>query len=244
MKRQNLRRALLLVSLLLFPLTLNYFSPYLIIQGSFEGVLSGSGMLFLSLFLTSMILGRAFCGWLCPAGSLGEICMSVSNKTVGRRSRFVKYLIWAPWLATIVFGFVRAGGLKRTDIFYYTDGGISVNAPAGYIVYFSVIALILILGLSLGKRGFCHSVCWMAPFMVTGCAVREKLGIPGLRLVAEPDKCISCNACTKACPMGLDVNAMVKANRTYDRDCILCASCADVCPKGVLKVRFSGARNR
>jgi hypothetical protein len=43
MKRQKIRKTIQLVSMLLFPVTLNYFSPYLIIQGSLEGVLAGSG---------------------------------------------------------------------------------------------------------------------------------------------------------------------------------------------------------
>ncbi len=122
--------------MLIFPSTLNYFSPYLIVQGSFEGVLSGSGVLFLSMLVTSLILGRAFCGWLCPAGAMGEVCASIQNKPTGKRLNLIKYFIWVPWLFAIVFGFLSAGGLQRINVLYYTDGGISVNAPEGYIVYF------------------------------------------------------------------------------------------------------------
>jgi ferredoxin-type protein NapH len=68
--RQRVRKVLLLVSMLIFPITINYFSPYLIIQGGFEGVVAGSALIFLSQFLTALIFGRAFCGWLCPAGAI------------------------------------------------------------------------------------------------------------------------------------------------------------------------------
>ena len=238
MKRQKVRKTLLLISMLIFPITLNYFSPYLIVQGSFEGILSGSGMLFLSMLFTSLILGRSFCGWLCPAGAIGEVCATIQDKPVGKRLRFMKYCIWVPWLSAIVFGFVHAGGLNNIDLVYYTDGGISVNAPAGYIIYFSVIALVVVLALTVGRRSFCHGVCWMAPFMVIGTFMRDKLHLPGLRLTARPEACIDCKACNRVCPMSLDVNGMVNKHDMRNSECILCASCADACPKGVLNVRF------
>ncbi len=240
MKRQTVRKTMLLLSLLLFVITLNYFSPYLIIQGSFEGVLSGSGVLFLSLLLFSLLFGRAFCGWLCPAGSLQDVCASINSKPVKRSLNLIKYLIWVPWLAFIVFGFIRAGGLRHIDILYYTDGGISVNAPTGYYIYFSVVLLIVVLSLIFGRRGFCHSVCWMAPFMTIGNWLRNKLHIPGLRLVADKPMCIGCQSCNKACPMSLDVMGMVQNGKMTDAECILCASCADVCPKKVLALTMSG----
>ena len=238
MKRQRVRNTILLISMLLFPITLNYFSPYLIMNGSFEGVLSGSAVLFISLFLSSLLLGRAFCGWVCPAGGLQEVCAKIQPKPAGKKQNIVKYIIWIPWLGAIIAGFISAGGLKRVDVLYMTDYGISVNAPAGYIIYFGVVFLIVILALTLGKRSFCHSVCWMAPFMVIGTWLRKKLHVSGLRLSADSEKCISCGACSKACPMSLPVKEMVKEGRLYNRECILCAGCADACPKDVLRVSF------
>ena len=66
--RPKIRKTLLFVSLLLFPLTLNYLSPYVSIDGAMAGVLSGSALLFLLLFVSGLFLGRAWCGWVCPAG--------------------------------------------------------------------------------------------------------------------------------------------------------------------------------
>ena len=40
-RRQQWRWAILLTSLLLFPVTLNYFSPYLVIDGAAQGIVSG-----------------------------------------------------------------------------------------------------------------------------------------------------------------------------------------------------------
>ena len=42
--RQKIRRILLYVSLFLFPITMNFLSPYVSIDGAFAGVLSGSAV--------------------------------------------------------------------------------------------------------------------------------------------------------------------------------------------------------
>lgn len=242
MKRQETRRTLLLISALLFPITLNYFSPYLVIQGGFEGVLSGSALLFAGMFLTSIFFGRAFCGWVCPAGALQEATTEINGKPVGAKLRRVKYFIWVPWLGAIVAGFISAGELKRVDAIYSTDYGISVSAPTGYIIYFFVVALIVVLSLTIGRRAFCHGFCWMAPFMVLGSLLKEKLRLPGLRLRADAGKCTSCKACEKHCPMSLPVSEMAKSEKPFHTECILCGRCADACAKGALSLGFSAVK--
>jgi len=224
--------------MLLFPITLNYLSPYLIIRGSFEGVLAGSGVLFAGLFLSSLFFGRAFCGWVCPAGALQDVCTVIEGKVVKRRMNMLKYLLWVPWLGAIAAGFISAGGLRKIDVIYYTDYGISVNAPSGYVIYFTVVLLIVVLSLVLGRRSFCHSVCWMAPFMVLSSGIAERLHIPSLRLKAEPTRCIGCARCDQHCPMSIGVHEMVVSGKMFDRECTLCGTCADVCPKKAIRLGF------
>ena len=237
-KRQRLRRALLLVSFLLFPITINYFSPYLILQGSMEGVLTGSALLFLGQFLFSIFLGRLFCGWLCPAGALQEACAGIVDKPVKKKADVVKYIIWVPWLGSIIAGFVVAGGIQKIDPIYYTDGGISVNEPTRYVIYFGFILLVLVLALTVGRRGACHTVCWMAPFMVLGGLFGRFLHIPALQMKPAPQGCISCKACNRACPMSLPVQSMVAKGNMQHTECILCGNCADACPKHVITMGF------
>ena len=68
MKRQQIRKMFLLISLLLFPVTLYYFSPALIVDAGLQGILNGSFLVFCLLFLLSIPFGRLFCAYLCPAG--------------------------------------------------------------------------------------------------------------------------------------------------------------------------------
>ena len=95
MKRQNIRKLLLIISLLLFPITIWYMSPYLIIQGAMEGIVSGSFIVFLCMLFGSVFFGRVFCGWLCPMGGMQECLFSVNDKVPKQGLRnYIKYVIW------------------------------------------------------------------------------------------------------------------------------------------------------
>jgi polyferredoxin len=184
-------------------------------------------------------VGRLWCGWACPAAGLGEACLGINNKPVGRRLRWVKWFIWAPWLILIAVLAARAGGYQRVDFYHLTESGISVDEPGKYIIYYIVIALFAGLAIGGGRRAGCHAICWMAPFMILGRKLRNALNWPALRLQAETDRCIDCKRCTRSCPMSLDVNGMVQEGEMEDSECVLCGTCADVCPKDAIRYAFS-----
>ena len=54
-KRQNARRLALLVSFLLFPVIIFYFSPALIIEGALEGAVAASMLVFCLQFLLAIV---------------------------------------------------------------------------------------------------------------------------------------------------------------------------------------------
>lgn len=236
--RQKVRRILLYVSLFLFPMTMNYLSPYVSLDGAFAGVLSGSAIVFVLLFLSGLFFGRAWCGWVCPAGGLAEVCQTVNPKPVNaKRLRIVRYSIFAVWFGVLVTGFVLAGGIKGVDPLRLTERYISIDEPLKYIMYYLVLGLFLVLDLALGRRGACHSVCWMSPFLSAGMAVGRALHLPQMRIRAKAGECIDCKKCNSKCPMSIDVNAAVKTGSVKSYDCILCGECVNVCPKAVLSYR-------
>jgi ferredoxin-type protein NapH len=242
-RRQRVRKGIIFISFLLFPVTIYYLSPVLIIMAAQQGGISGSFLMFGLMFLASLFLGRAFCGWVCPAGGLQECCFPVRDKTArGGRANWIKYFIWIPWIVAIAIVAVSAGGFHRVDPFYQTRYGISISEPGAYIVYFFFVGLIVILSLIAGKRAFCHYICWMAPFMVIGTKVRSLLKWPALRLKSDKEKCVDCKTCTKNCPMSLDVNGMVRGDSMKHSECILCGTCVDVCPKDVIRYSFSSGK--
>lgn len=223
----------------MFPITIYYFSPVIIIYGASEGIIGGSFLLFTFLFLSSIFFRRAWCGFICPAGGLQDICaVPFSKKAKGGKFDWIKYFIWVPWMVSIVYLFSSIG-LKKVDPIYQTFHGISVADIGALIVYYAVVTLITVLSFTAGKRAFCHYLCWMAPFMIVGEKISSIFNIPSLHLVAEPDKCISCMSCEKKCSMSLPVNQMVKKGCMEHSECVLCGECVDVCSKKVIRYSFS-----
>lgn len=242
-RRQKIRRALILVSLLLFPITMNYMSPYVIIDGASQGILAGSPILFSLLFLSALFLGRAWCGWVCPAAGLGEAAFAIVNKPArGGKWNGIKWLIWVPWISLVVYLVLSAGGYRRVDFFYLTEKGVSVTDPQNYVIYLTVVGIFMLLALLTGRRGGCHYICWMAPFMIIGRKIRHLGRWPALRLVPETAKCTACKRCTRECPMSLDVTAMVQRGDMEHSECILCGSCVDTCPNDVIRYVFAAGR--
>ncbi|MBN1249681.1 MAG: 4Fe-4S binding protein [Anaerolineae bacterium] len=238
--RQKVRRAVLFAAFLLFPVTLNFLSPYVIIDGAFQGILAGSAIVFGLLFLSALFVGRLWCAYLCPAGGIGEACFMVNNKPVkGGRRDWIKWGIWIPWMALIAYGIISAGGYRKVDFLHLTETGISVDEPMKYFIYYIVVLTIFGLAVAFGRRAFCHYGCWMAPFMIIGRKVRNALNTPALRLQVQPDQCIQCHRCDNACPMSLGVQAMVATGSMENSECILCGSCVDACPRQVIRYSFS-----
>ena len=244
--RQRWRRALLIVSFIAFPITMNYLSPYLIVDSAFKGIVNGSFAAFGILAVGSLVLGRLWCGWACPMGGLQEFAAPVCDRRLGRKADIAKWVIWVPWVALIAFGALTAGGYRVVDLLVGTQGGISVAGSAdrpifiAYIIYFGVIALFGGLALGLGRRAGCHTVCWMAPFMILGRRASNLAKTPALRLRADATTCRECGKCTDACLMGLDVQAMVLRGDMEHDECVLCGSCGDVCGHGAIRWGFGG----
>ena len=237
--RQKVRKLLLVIMFLFLPVVMFYFSPYLIIRGAAEGIVTGSVIMFASQFVFSLFFGRFFCGYVCPTGGLQE-CLMLANckKAKGGKRNLIKYFIWTPWIAVIAILFVRAGGFTRFDFTFHVANGVSLAEPFTYFIYYGVVLIIVVLSLTAGSRATCHYICWMAPFMVIGTKLADRLKIPRLHLESEKDSCIGCMKCSEKCPMSLDVKVMVETEKMKNPECILCGECIDICPKKTIKYAF------
>jgi len=234
--RQRIRKALVIIALLLFPITLNFFSPYVPIDGAVSGIISGSLLLFMVMFVTAIFFRRAWCSWVCPMACLSEMCLGVNNKNVKvKRLKIIRYSIFVIWAGFVIAMFMIAGGIKGVDPLRLTSHGISVDSPSKYIIYYFVLALFFIITILVGKRGACHSICWMSPFLVAGSKIGQWLKIPQLKIKADPSRCVECGACNKKCPMSINVSSSLKDGSIETSDCILCGECVDNCKKKVLR---------
>jgi ferredoxin-type protein NapH len=239
--RQNIRKWLLVISFVLLPVTLMYISPIVIVMGAVQGIATGSMLLFIANFFLSLVVARLWCGWLCPMGAWQEICSPVMKHTVqdGWRN-YVKYGITVLWLSLLAYLIFSAGGIHAIDPFYSTENGLSITTLPALMVVVVIFTLLFLVAYFAGRRGFCHVMCPVAGLMVLGRKIRNLFGWPALQLGADASRCIDCKTCSKECPMGLDVNGMVRQGKMEKADCILCARCADTCPKGVIRYLVTG----
>lgn len=234
-KRQTIRKVLLLISFILYPITFLIFSPDMLLFGASKGIVAGDVVFFCGLFLISLIGGRLFCGWICPSGGLQEFSSYINDKPVNNRWNWIKMAIFIPWFGCFLFLAIGAGGFKQLDFFYNRAFDTPVVGIVEWIMYLMTVAFILILTLATGKRGFCHYLCWISPFMIIGGAIRARLKLPALHLRTSPESCNSCGQCARKCPMSLPVDTLVKTGVINHSECILCGSCVDTCPKGTIR---------
>jgi polyferredoxin len=239
--RQNLRKWLLVISFILIPVTIFYISPIVILMGAAAGVATGSLLLYVVLFILSLVVARLWCGWLCPMGAWQEICSPVIKHTVksGWRNG-IKYIVTVLWLAVIAGSFYSAGGILSVDPLFGTVSGISITSLHVLVIVGAIFAFIFVVAYFTGRRGFCHVLCPIAALMIAGRKIRNLAGWPALQLSADADLCTDCRKCSKNCPMGLDVNGMVRKDAMENAECILCASCADTCPEGAITYSVKG----
>lgn len=242
MDRQKLRKTLILVSFLIFPLTVFYFSPILILVGASMGIITGSFIVFAALFFISLFFGRAWCGWACPSGGLQEYCSAINNNKTIEKYYKAKYFIFVPWISLIAILAILAGGFTKIDPLIFTSNGISIYEPFLYSIYFAVLLLLIVPVIFGGKRAACHYLCWMAPFMIIGTKIKNTMGWPSLHLRVNKETCVECKICNKNCPMSLEVNEKVKRDDMNDYECILCGTCIDSCPKGTINYHFSNSK--
>jgi polyferredoxin len=224
---------------------MNFLSPVVPIFGAMDGIVAGSLMLFAAMFVTGMFFGRAWCGWVCPMAALGDLCAKANGKAVNlRKLKVVRFIIFAVWAAVLVTGFVMAGGIKGADFLFLTETGVSVDMSLKYIMYYLVLAVFVVTNLLVGRRGACHSFCWMSPFLAGGYLVGKVIRLPQLRIKADADKCVECGKCSKACPMSLPVNAALTQGSIELSDCILCGECVKSCSKDVLRFGVRTAKKK
>ena len=238
--KRSIRSLVLILSALLFPVTMFYFSPALVFKGARLSILTGSYITFALLFLVALFFGRKWCAWFCPSGGISEIVHSARQQPFRQnRLKKIKYIIWVLWLAAVTSVVIFVShGFSSIDPFFETEKGISIHNIQLMAVYYVVVGTIVISAIAFGRRGFCHTLCWMAPFMVLGRKVSNALNIKSMRLTTNQVDCTACGQCERSCPMSLPVKQMIITEQMEHIDCILCGSCVTACPTQKLSIKM------
>jgi polyferredoxin len=128
----------------------------------------------------------------------------------------------AALVAALVFGLKYSIARRPYDVaaFYWFAGG-------NLVYYGAAVALAFALK---DNRAFCKYLCPIVAFL-------KPAAVPSLLKVgSDAEKCDSCGACDKVCPMDVKVAAYAEAGRrVLASECIQCLTCVSACGKGALK---------
>ncbi len=212
---------------------------YWAMTGKVDPVHPAALVLLLTFLGISLVARRAFCSWICPVGTLSELCGALGRRLFGQTFRiwrwldillrFAKYALLIFFIKLILIDMpVQAiEGLLSSPYWAVSDikmlhffTGIS---PAAI----SVIAALA--GLSVLYQHFwCRYLC---PYGAL-TALAALLG--PLKIRRNAKRCSNCGACGHNCPSRLSVQT---CSAISSPECTGCLNCVESCPEpGALKM--------
>lgn len=176
-----------------------------------------------------------YCSWVCGCGALAETAgdpvrhLNSPKREHWRIERWTIYgvLVWI----TISTAAVLYGYLSGTSSVWGLDIFNVFTRPYAFVVT-SMFSGVLGVGLYplLGNRFWCRFGCPLAAYM--GLIQRWK---SRFRIEVDAGACISCDACSAACEMGINVKDYAEKGVPVVRaSCVGCGLCEAACPRSVL----------
>jgi len=191
-----------------------------------KGVIFPPRLIAFGVFLLLVILANKFiCGWGCQVGTFQDAIFRLNRDRRDRSGRFGQFRI--PFAVTNTVRIVFFAALTAAALLWAVD----IVEPIDPFRAFKPQMLGIVGGVFLGAmllmslfvyRPWCHLFC---PFGLVGW-LAEKISLTKVRV--DYDKCIGCQACSKACPSSV-MDAILKQDRVRP-DCFACGTCIETCP--------------
>lgn len=203
-------------------------------------LLSGGGIskihpagtfLLIAFLAASWIFRKSFCSWLCPVGTISEYLWRFGKKLFRRNFRLpravdvplrgLKYILLAAFLYAVVSMPVPAIRAFLNSPYGIVDDVKMLNFFREIGLTGIVVLSVLTLG-SIAVQNF-----WCRYFCPYGALMGLAALLSPLRIRREPEICIDCTKCAKACPSTLPVDRLITI---HSAECTGCLRCVAVCP--------------
>ncbi len=185
--------------------------------------------------LLTVIFGRVFCSFICPAGFIFELNQKTNGlmKKVGlQRDLYVRDLRLTFLVLLLILGVVLSVPvislfdpphvLGRELIYLFTHHSLSISGTG-------LLVAILLYETFFTKRTWCGSIC------PSGGALSEMGRLRILRISMDRDACTLCQKCNEVCPYFLEPMRLAEEGGFDWTKCDNCGLCRDHCPTGAIK---------
>lgn len=201
-----------------------------------KGSIVNAGLVFFAItILSTLVLGRWFCGWACHLVALQDLSRAFLIK-VGIRPRPLRsrWMAWMPYLAAgymffwpLVYRLWIGDSLEVREVEMVREGYWDTFPTWGPAI-FTFVMCGFVAVYFLGAKGFCTYAC---PYGAVFGAV-ERLSPARIRVT---DACVQCGHCSLVCTSNVDVSREVHDyGMVVDAGCMKCLDCVSVCPEDAL----------
>ncbi len=181
----------------------------------------------LALLLATALLGRVFCGWVCPLGTAIDAAGPLGRRRPVRPWPGLKLWVLAALLVAAAAGANFAGWFDPLVIasraLYLTFSPEPNWAPA-LLAWAALLAAVALAALA--PRFWCRALCPLGAMLSLAArwaSYRRRIG----------ESCTQCGQCETACPTGQ------LAGDHSAGECLGCRRCQAACPQQSIAFRFS-----
>ena len=164
-----------------------------------------------------LLFGRGWCGYACWTAMVLDFLPYKVPISPRKSPGILRYVIFFASLLFVAALFFFGVQNKDAVMFRAFIIGNALYYAAGIALAFAFK----------DNRAFCKYLCPITIFL------KPASYFSLLRVKCDKEKCVSCGACKKVCPMDVDMtdNSRGRKNGT---ECILCFECVKKCPCGAL----------